>query len=32
MLKEGLVSTIAYFDQLMSDQKLRAQLVHESTV
>jgi UDP-glucuronate decarboxylase len=29
MLKEGLVSTIAYFDDLLSDQKLRAQLVTE---
>jgi UDP-glucuronate decarboxylase len=27
MLKEGLVSTVAYFDQLLSDQKLRALLV-----
>src|SRR6266481_8124757 len=27
MLKEGLVNTIAYFDRLLSDQKLRAQLV-----
>jgi len=27
MLKEGLASTIAYFDELLSDQKLRAQLV-----
>ena len=25
-LKEGLGSTIAYFDRLLSDQKLRAQL------
>jgi UDP-glucuronate decarboxylase len=32
MLKEGLVSTIAYFDQLLSDQKLRAQLVKEPSV
>jgi UDP-glucuronate decarboxylase len=32
MLKEGLVSTIAYFDQLLSDQKLRAQLVKETSV
>jgi UDP-glucuronate decarboxylase len=29
MLKEGLMSTIAYFDRLLSDQKLRAQLVKE---
>jgi UDP-glucuronate decarboxylase len=29
MLKEGLVSTIAYFDQLLSDQKLRALLIME---
>jgi UDP-glucuronate decarboxylase len=28
-LKDGLVSTIAYFDELLSDQKLRAQLVTE---
>ena len=28
-LKEGLTSTIAYFDRLLSDQKLRAQLVKE---
>jgi UDP-glucuronate decarboxylase len=27
MLKEGLASTIAYFDELLSDQELRAQLV-----
>jgi UDP-glucuronate decarboxylase len=27
MLKDGLVSTIAYFDRLLSDQKLRAHLV-----
>jgi UDP-glucuronate decarboxylase len=27
MLKDGLVNTIAYFDRLLSDQKLRAQLV-----
>jgi hypothetical protein len=27
MLKEGLANTIAYFDKLLSDQKLRAQLV-----
>jgi UDP-glucuronate decarboxylase len=27
MLKDGLASTIAYFDELLSDQKLRAQLV-----
>jgi UDP-glucuronate decarboxylase len=29
VLKEGLASTIAYFDELLSDQKLRAQLVKE---
>jgi UDP-glucuronate decarboxylase len=29
MLKEGLTRTIAYFDQLLSDQKLRAQLITE---
>ena len=29
MLKDGLVRTIAYFDQLLSDQKLRAQLIKE---
>ncbi len=28
-LKEGLTSTIAYFDQLLSDEKLRAQLAKE---
>jgi UDP-glucuronate decarboxylase len=28
-LKEGLTSTIAYFDQLLADQKLRKQLVGE---
>src|SRR5947208_2855078 len=28
-LKDGLQSTIAYFDRLLSDQKLRAQLVNE---
>jgi UDP-glucuronate decarboxylase len=27
MLKDGLTSTIAYFDRLLSDKKLRAQLV-----
>jgi UDP-glucuronate decarboxylase len=27
MLKDGLVNTIAYFDRLLSDQKLRAQLI-----
>jgi UDP-glucuronate decarboxylase len=27
MLKDGLVNTIAYFDRLLSDQKLRGQLV-----
>ena len=26
-LKEGLTSTIAYFDRLLSDEKLRAQLI-----
>jgi len=31
MLKEGLMSTIAYFDQLLSDQKLRAQLGMQSS-
>jgi UDP-glucuronate decarboxylase len=31
MLKEGLASTIAYFDELLSDQKLRAQLVEETS-
>jgi UDP-glucuronate decarboxylase len=30
-LKDGLVSTIAYFDRLLSDQKLRAQLVEGSS-
>jgi UDP-glucuronate decarboxylase len=29
MLKDGLVRTIAYFDQLLADQKLRAQLISE---
>jgi UDP-glucuronate decarboxylase len=29
MLKDGLASTIAYFDRLLSDQKLRAQLITE---
>ena len=29
VLKEGLASTIAYFDRLLSDQKLREQLVRE---
>src|SRR5712664_1762093 len=29
MLKDGLARTIAYFDQLLSDQKLRAQLITE---
>jgi UDP-glucuronate decarboxylase len=29
MLKDGIVCTIAYFDQLLSDQKLRAQLTKE---
>ena len=28
-LEDGLQSTIAYFDRLLSDQKLRAQLVNE---
>jgi UDP-glucuronate decarboxylase len=28
-LKDGLARTIAYFDRLLSDQKLRAQLVGE---
>jgi UDP-glucuronate decarboxylase len=27
MLKDGLASTIAYFDELLSDQKVRAQLI-----
>jgi UDP-glucuronate decarboxylase len=31
MLKDGLTKTIAYFDRLLSDQKLRAQLVKEPT-
>jgi UDP-glucuronate decarboxylase len=31
MLKHGLTSTIAYFDRLLSGQKLRAQLVKEPT-
>jgi UDP-glucuronate decarboxylase len=31
MLKDGLVRTIAYFDQLLADQKLRAQLITESS-
>jgi len=31
-LKEGLKSTIAYFDRLLSDNVLRAQLVGEPTV
>jgi UDP-glucuronate decarboxylase len=31
MLKDGLTSTIAYFDRLLSDQKLRAQVVKEPT-
>ena len=30
MLKEGLRSTISYFDRLLSDQKLRAQLLNDS--
>ena len=29
MLKDGLARTITYFDQLLSDQKLRAQLITE---
>jgi UDP-glucuronate decarboxylase len=29
MLKDGLVRTVAYFDQLLSDQKLRVQLIKE---
>jgi UDP-glucuronate decarboxylase len=29
MLRDGLARTIAYFDQLLSDQKLRAQLIKE---
>src|SRR5919198_4513371 len=29
MLKDGLASTIAYFDRLLSEQKLRAQLIRE---
>ena len=29
MLRDGLTSTVAYFDQLLSDQKLRAQLIKE---
>jgi UDP-glucuronate decarboxylase len=31
-LKEGLEKTIAYFEQLLSDKALRAQLVQEATV
>jgi UDP-glucuronate decarboxylase len=31
-LKEGLTSTVAYFERLLSDQTLRAQLVREATV
>jgi UDP-glucuronate decarboxylase len=31
-LKDGLVPTIAYFDQLLSNEKLRAQLLKESGV
>jgi hypothetical protein len=31
MPRDGLVRTIAYFDQLLSDQKLRAQLITESS-
>jgi UDP-glucuronate decarboxylase len=29
MLKDGLASTIAYFDRLLSEQKLRARLIAE---
>jgi len=29
VLKDGLASTIAYFDRLLSDQTLRAQLAKE---
>jgi UDP-glucuronate decarboxylase len=29
MLKDGLARTITYFDELLSDQKLRAQLTTE---
>jgi UDP-glucuronate decarboxylase len=29
MLRDGLARTIAYFDQLLADQKLRAQLIKE---
>ena len=29
MLKDGLARTITYFEQLLSDQKLRAQLITE---
>ena len=31
-LKEGLTSTVAYFERLLSDQALRAQLAKEATV
>jgi UDP-glucuronate decarboxylase len=31
-LKEGLISTIAYFERLLSDQALRAQLARETAV
>jgi UDP-glucuronate decarboxylase len=31
-LKEGLISTIAYFERVLSDQDLRAQLAKEATV
>jgi len=31
MLKDGLAHTITYFDQLLSDQKLRAQLITGSS-
>jgi UDP-glucuronate decarboxylase len=31
-LKEGLISTIAYFERLLSDQALRAQLAKEAAV
>ena len=29
LFKDGLMRTIAYFDELLSDQKLRAQLIAE---
>jgi UDP-glucuronate decarboxylase len=31
-LKEGLTSTVAYFERLLSDHALRAQLAKEATV